>query len=323
MARSIHLKLSRDEVVLALLLQGGLFLHQSPECGHVLEACAGRHEELTVVTPVAQAWLEDILQEAPVLLRQLRHAGPEGTPQEVLAGPIGCRLLCCRLRRHGQVKVVQGKVHALRNPGSANSKLGHGTTSRDHAGRKRWHTRSCHLCRRSTASDAAWCHGQVEASIDCVHLRGQAALRSHDLAVGDMDLGSTVLVPELRDLLGGEWLLRSLKGHPRVVKASLVLHHELGKACRLGELPQVVNGALPLRNEVKVVGEGLGVLDQRVVMPGDWHVFVAIGALADLTGLNAELHTRDHNVVLRHLDLGLLDHKPLSANPLLLKALLL
>mmetsp|Transcript_4381 Transcript_4381/g.9813 ORF Transcript_4381/g.9813 Transcript_4381/m.9813 type:complete len:353 (+) Transcript_4381:1080-2138(+) len=287
----------------------------------MLRVRAGWHEELSLLAPVAEVRLEDVLEEPPVLLRKRRHVGPEGPANEVLSRPAGSSHFRRYLNRGREVKAVQSKVHALGHARCANGKLWHSATGRDHASRERWDTGGSHLRRRSTANPP-WRKSQVGASINRVHLSGEATLRSHDLAIGNVDLSSPVLIPQLRDLLARERLLGPLECHPRVVQLRLVLHKELGEASCLGQLAEMVDGALPLRNEVEEVREGLCVLDQRMVVPGNGHVLVAIGALANLASLDAELHLRDDHVVLSHLNRSLLHHEPLSANPLLQEALL-
>mmetsp|Transcript_73440 Transcript_73440/g.195136 ORF Transcript_73440/g.195136 Transcript_73440/m.195136 type:complete len:335 (+) Transcript_73440:1530-2534(+) len=124
------------------------------------------------------------------------------------------------------------------------------------------------------------------------------------------------LVPQLWDLHGAH-LLRLRKAEEELIHADAGFEEVLGQDRGLGELAEVVDHGLALGDQVKVVGELLRILHQRVVRPGDARVLKAVGCHFLLPRLHAHLHKGDEDAVLRHLDLRLSHDEPLARLPLI------
>mmetsp|Transcript_93440 Transcript_93440/g.269084 ORF Transcript_93440/g.269084 Transcript_93440/m.269084 type:complete len:216 (-) Transcript_93440:877-1524(-) len=106
---------------------------------------------------------------------------------------------------------------------------------------------------------------------------------------------------------------------PALVQMHLVVHEELGHDRSLRHFPQLVNDALPLSNQIEVVGEHLGVLHERVTFVRYWGVDKLLPAVCDLLPcLHSHFHMREQHVAIRQVDLRMLDDEPLATSPSLL-----
>mmetsp|Transcript_21219 Transcript_21219/g.63730 ORF Transcript_21219/g.63730 Transcript_21219/m.63730 type:complete len:262 (+) Transcript_21219:1772-2557(+) len=99
----------------------------------------------------------------------------------------------------------------------------------------------------------------------------------------------------------------------------MVVIKELGQHARLGQLPQVEDGAPSFSNQVKVLRKGPRILHERVVWPRDRLVDHAPGPLLLLPGLHAHGDLRNEDVVVREEDVRLVHHEPFAGIPGLLE----
>mmetsp|Transcript_41899 Transcript_41899/g.72607 ORF Transcript_41899/g.72607 Transcript_41899/m.72607 type:complete len:265 (+) Transcript_41899:314-1108(+) len=147
----------------------------------------------------------------------------------------------------------------------------------------------------------------------------------HNLAIFiHCDLGGKPLIPELRDFHRAWHLLLTDWLEPRLLqRCAHILLQELCECAGLRELTKVVDCTPALSNQIEVAGKLFCVLHQRMVQSGELLVLQNIRPLHLLARLNTHLQHWDENVSIRHLDVRLLDDKPLACVPLVSHAIVL
>mmetsp|Transcript_48943 Transcript_48943/g.111502 ORF Transcript_48943/g.111502 Transcript_48943/m.111502 type:complete len:275 (-) Transcript_48943:1069-1893(-) len=136
-------------------------------------------------------------------------------------------------------------------------------------------------CDRWRGCDSRGSHGALQAELhspeDAVSLCGklvctEALLCTHDGAILQVDLAGPPLVPHLGGLHDVVRLLGRYPIKPSTLQADVRLNQELCQHRCLRQLPQVVDHALPLCDEIEIMCEVLRILDQWVVWAGHSHI---------------------------------------------------
>mmetsp|Transcript_137890 Transcript_137890/g.239707 ORF Transcript_137890/g.239707 Transcript_137890/m.239707 type:complete len:200 (+) Transcript_137890:1952-2551(+) len=136
-----------------------------------------------------------------------------------------------------------------------------------------------------------------------------------------MELRLVSLIPELRHLHGAALLRFWCQVEPLRLQVDISFDEHLGQDAGLGQLTQVENDALALRNEVKPVRKALCELYHRMIRAR--HLDVNKLAIFDslLTSFHTHSHPRNKHFVLSDSNLSLPHHKPLACTPFTLELL--
>mmetsp|Transcript_97273 Transcript_97273/g.302897 ORF Transcript_97273/g.302897 Transcript_97273/m.302897 type:complete len:418 (+) Transcript_97273:1331-2584(+) len=334
-----------EEVRLPLPLDLRLLLHQLLQLAHVPGAGVRAHEELTLGASVGEAGVEDPLQEGPLLVLG-GAVGVQVGPEVPAAGGARARLgAAAQARGLGEVELLQAEVHAL-GPDACSSRLGGPLQDvaalRDElevdaapderpalrgeepgpGGLLRGHEAGKALARSDVEATEAELHAAIET--DQIHVG--TLLCPGCRAVHWSNLRVAAVLPQLGyfQATACRCLLHRGPIHqaePVVINVYASFHDELGKDGCLCNLSEVIDHALPFRNEIEVVSECRRILDHGVVRPGHGDVCDAVLAELELPSFHAHLDMRHQHVALSHEDLCIVDHKPSASRPLFSKAL--
>mmetsp|Transcript_33170 Transcript_33170/g.51445 ORF Transcript_33170/g.51445 Transcript_33170/m.51445 type:complete len:486 (-) Transcript_33170:1253-2710(-) len=379
-AGSRHLECVAVEVLHPLLLHGFLLPHKGPQALNVRAAGVRWDKTVPLLAPIGQAWVEDALEQALVLLGEhsvinTLNVRPEGAADVDAFSQLPGNILALGLCRCGQVELVQVEVHA-RNagwlhthgpkgplelprrkpraqrgaevPGGLHELPGSqtgahhpgwlpragecelvqadagGNTSRLHAHRPEGalelprrqasaerraevpgglnelpggQARAHHPGRLPRTRELELVKAKLHASVHALQAGTEARIRIHNLAILHTDLGAATVVPKLGHLKAAS-IIHLLHGaEPVVIKARVNLVQEFRHHRSLGQLTQVEDHAFALRDQVKVVREGLCILDGGVVRPGSWDIIQAALAQNLLASLDAHFDIRHQHLV--------------------------
>mmetsp|Transcript_89085 Transcript_89085/g.197923 ORF Transcript_89085/g.197923 Transcript_89085/m.197923 type:complete len:223 (-) Transcript_89085:188-856(-) len=221
-------------MLFALLLHLLLLLHELAQLLHIGGTCVRGHEKSPIVAPVRELRIEDGLEQSLVLLRRRRLKA---------SAPCAAHQLILHLHGLGQVELAQVEINALRLH-----------ARRHHPQATRADGLGFHRCRRRTDTNRRGnCRqGHFHASIDAMRVGRRPLIFLQDLPIFQMDQRVLALIPELRDLHDAGRHLLVCQAEPKVVQRDLGIKQELGHNGRLGQLPEMIDDALPLSNEVEL-----------------------------------------------------------------------
>mmetsp|Transcript_43307 Transcript_43307/g.123466 ORF Transcript_43307/g.123466 Transcript_43307/m.123466 type:complete len:353 (-) Transcript_43307:994-2052(-) len=283
------------------------------------------HEEIAVIAPVGKAGVEHIPEEVLVLILEKRaratiDVGPERVASgELLESP---HTLLARGLRKVETAEVQIDTPGLHQGGRRHDAPGHDGAAVCAAEKQRvGRLAGAGLHRRGAEVELV--EAELHAAVDATSAHAHALFRIQDLAVLKLNLGGDALVPELRDLEAGQALGLRRKVEPGLLKIHLRVQEVLGQHRGLGQLTQVVDYALSLSDQVKILGEGFGILDQWVVSPRQPSVLHAAVSSGLLPRLDTHPDVRRQHTVIRQIDPSLLHHKPLASAPLFVEAFII
>mmetsp|Transcript_66402 Transcript_66402/g.149155 ORF Transcript_66402/g.149155 Transcript_66402/m.149155 type:complete len:273 (+) Transcript_66402:607-1425(+) len=270
-------------MILPLLSHRLLLLHEIPQLLYIGEAGVGWHEEVALFAAIREMGVEDGLQQADVLLvlGVSRLAFIETRPEDLAQDHRSCIRGEASVPRpllwSGEIELASVEIHAP-GPSPLNG-------SRDEVGSGA----------AGIASEAS--QAEVYATVQTPHVSTHSLISVQDKTIAHMNLGIATLVPQLRDLCVARRHLLVCEHEPRLLQINAGVDDELcqnGGFCRLS---QVIDGALPLCDEVEPMGEGRGVLDKGVIHPGCCLIHQTVGARDLLPCLHTHLHVGDQHIV--------------------------